>query len=352
MFTPTTKKAESDSIVAAYNKLQIEINKVDKVIREELAGQDKAIEELGVPLTEDDKKRTEVYRYGKCGDACDILKNTALKNKELKDYDFENLKKCSKEDGGHYYLYDKESNIVVEPTYKQFLYRAIINRNNSGFKEGFSEEHEKIINDMPNIFVGSPQKLKEVFIEYLSKLSEKKLSEDLNYALNNYTFFQSNKISNKNENMMSTQELKKLHEATAPKLNEIDLSKKITNLNKEHKGKYVEKKIESSKNIAAQQWMKPAKLPDGAREIDRELNTLWVLLKDAYRKAINQETQIKLHKAILETEGSRNDLLNTNKCNKKLVEKAKITLKKEKQLLTTIESEQKSANKNNKPKFF
>ncbi|CAL7961283.1 hypothetical protein GAMM_200004 [Gammaproteobacteria bacterium] len=227
-------------VIDKYNELRKKSDVVNeeivKKLKKQNADQESALSIYGAKLGDWDRMRSEVCRWGECANACEAVLG------KLDQHDFSNLKRYSElgEDrkGQHYCLYDKEANIVVEPTYKQFLYRAILDNATGEYKEGFSGEHKKIIDGMQDVFIGTPGELKNVFNEKLveiGKSSDDKnfLAENLNSTLGNYVF-ESYKTSleSKNKNTVLAQELKEKHEKAASVLDpKKQQNKEITNSN-------------------------------------------------------------------------------------------------------------------------
>jgi hypothetical protein len=122
-------------------------------------------------MPEINKKKTELYRHRLCGEACDAVKSSLEKNK----IPVESIDKIQP-NPEHFYLADKNSDLIIDPTYKQFFYRLLVDTNTGQLKENATEEQVSIIHKMPSIFVGSLVELKAKISETLSKIG--KVSEE------------------------------------------------------------------------------------------------------------------------------------------------------------------------------
>jgi hypothetical protein len=148
-------------------KLRNKISAIDQKVLEELQKELEDTETLfGSKLKDWDRTKVLTCRWGKCGDVCKIVLEEL---KKLNLTGFDDLKTCSNK-GTYYYLHDKANNIIVDPTYKQFLYRAIFDPETGNFKDDFSNKEEEIIKNAPNIFMGSPDELLVAFKNMGEKL--------------------------------------------------------------------------------------------------------------------------------------------------------------------------------------
>jgi hypothetical protein len=121
-------------------------------------------------MPEVDKNKTEIYRHGFCGEACDAVL-TVLKDS----VSIESLEKVQP-NPQHFYLADKDSDLIIDPTYKQYFYKLLIDTNTGAIKENVREEQISIIDNMPSIFVGSLTELKTSIVQTLNTI-EKSLEE-------------------------------------------------------------------------------------------------------------------------------------------------------------------------------
>jgi hypothetical protein len=117
-----------------------------------------------------DKKKTEVYRHGLCGEACDVV----LKTLNDKNVSTEFLRKVQP-NPAHFYLEDQKSDLIIDPTYKHFFYRLLIDTNSGNTKENVTKEQIAKIDNMPSIFVGSLADMKSLIEQTLNII--KKSSE-------------------------------------------------------------------------------------------------------------------------------------------------------------------------------
>lgn len=118
-----------------------------------------------------DRDKTEVYRHGFCGEACDAVL-TSLK--ESTGQSILSFKKINP-NPEHFYLVDKNSNLIIDATYKQFIYRLLIHTNTGKVKDGITQAEISYVDKMPSIFVGTLQELEnEIFIclEHINKKLE------------------------------------------------------------------------------------------------------------------------------------------------------------------------------------
>lgn len=125
-------------------------------------------------MPEVDKKKTETYRHGLCGEACDAVKDSLKKNL----VSIESIHKI-KPNHEHFYLADKNSDLIIDPTYKQFFYRLLIDTNTGELKENVTKEQVSIIDEMPSIFIGSLVELKSKISETLHKIEKNSEENDI-----------------------------------------------------------------------------------------------------------------------------------------------------------------------------
>lgn len=118
-------------------------------------------------LPEIEKKKKEFYRHGLCGEACDAVKVCLEKN----GIPVNSIDKIQP-NPEHFYLADKNSNLIIDPTYKQFFYRLLVDTNTDELKENVTDEQISIIDKMPSIFVGSLVELKTTISETLKKIGK------------------------------------------------------------------------------------------------------------------------------------------------------------------------------------
>lgn len=156
-----------------------EINRLIKILNEDVDTKarhnNRISEELMRDLSDDqtytmpevDKKKTELYRHGLCGEACDAVKSSLEKNK----IPVESIDKIQP-NPEHFYLADKNSDLIIDPTYKQFFYRLLVDINTGQLKENVTEEQVSTIHKMPSIFVGSLVELKAKISEILNKIGK------------------------------------------------------------------------------------------------------------------------------------------------------------------------------------
>jgi len=125
-------------------------------------------------MPEVDKKKTETYRHGLCGEACDAVKDSLKKNL----VSIESIHKIQP-NPEHFYLADKNSDLIIDPTYKQFFYRLLVDTNTGELKENVTKEQVSIINKMPSIFIGSLVELKSKISETLNKIEKNSEENDI-----------------------------------------------------------------------------------------------------------------------------------------------------------------------------
>jgi len=158
------------------------IRTLNEAVNEKARRNNKLSEELMRDLSEDptytmpevDKKKTELYRHGLCGEACDAIKSCLEKNK----IPVESIDKIQP-NPEHFYLADKNSDLIIDPTYKQFFYRLLVDTNTGELKENVTEEQVSIIHEMPSIFVGSLVELKTKISETLNKIGKNTEENDV-----------------------------------------------------------------------------------------------------------------------------------------------------------------------------
>jgi len=119
-------------------------------------------------MPEIDRKKTEIYRHGLCGEACDAVKSSLEDN----GVSTESIHKIQP-NPEHFYLADNKSDLIIDPTYKQFFYRLLIDTNTGGLKENVTRLQVSIIDEMPPIFIGSLIELKLKISETLEKIGKK-----------------------------------------------------------------------------------------------------------------------------------------------------------------------------------
>lgn len=128
----------------------------------------------GYEIPEVDKKKTEIYRHGLCCEACDAVKDSLKKN----GVSIESVHKI-RPNPEHFYLADENSDLIIDPTYKQFFYRLLIDTNTGKLKENVTQEQVLIIDKMFSVFIGSLVELKLKISETLTKIEKNSEENDI-----------------------------------------------------------------------------------------------------------------------------------------------------------------------------
>ncbi|VEB37889.1 Uncharacterised protein [Legionella sainthelensi] len=155
---------------------------LNESVNEKARHNNRMSEELMRDLSEDpdyempevDKKKTEVYRHGLCCEACDAVKDSLKKN----GVSIESLHKI-RPNPEHFYLADEHSDLIIDPTYKQFFYRLLIDTNTGELKENVTQDQVSIIDKTFSLFIGSLLELKLQISETLTKIGKESEENDV-----------------------------------------------------------------------------------------------------------------------------------------------------------------------------
>ncbi|BBB15277.1 uncharacterized protein RVIR1_07880 [Candidatus Rickettsiella viridis] len=126
------------------------------------------MEDPGYSMPKLEKDITEVYRHGFCGEACDAVLTYLQENISPAITSFEKVSP----NPDHYYLREKGSDLIIEPSYKQFMYRILIDTNTGKLKEGSTEKDLAYVDNMPSLFIGMPQELESNVLDCLQYINK------------------------------------------------------------------------------------------------------------------------------------------------------------------------------------
>jgi hypothetical protein len=159
---------------------QKETLEIDHLIKQEADEANNWMLEAGFPQADYDA--VVKYRDGYCGVSSDCVLNYLSTN----GFDMDKIKKINPSGdlgGDTHYLVSDGTNIL-EPSYKQFLYTTVLDRTQSyNLKEVISEGSIAEIEQLPGVFLGTPQQLKEKITETLINVHQE---EKLKPILKNY----------------------------------------------------------------------------------------------------------------------------------------------------------------------
>ncbi len=159
---------------------QEEVLEIDKLIKEEAHSANEWLITAGFPQSNYDA--VVKYRDGYCG----ISSECALKYLSEKGFDMDKIKKINPAGdlGGDTHYLVSDGIHILEPSYKQFLYTSVLDREESyNPKEGISDKNIAEIENLPGVFLGTPQELKEQITKILMAVNQE---ERIGIVLSNY----------------------------------------------------------------------------------------------------------------------------------------------------------------------
>lgn len=151
-------------------------HKLDRAVTQKAVSNNQGTEALMRDLMEDpgysmpkpEKDITELYRHGFCGEACDAVLTYLQENISPAITSFEKVSP----NPDHYYLREKGSDLIIEPSYKQFMYRILIDTNTGELKEGTTEKDLAYVDNMPSLFIGTAQALEKNVLDCLQHINK------------------------------------------------------------------------------------------------------------------------------------------------------------------------------------
>jgi hypothetical protein len=153
-------------------------NKLDQAVTKKAVSNNQATEVLMRDLMEDPEYRmpkierdvTEVYRHGFCGEACDAVLTYLQENVSPSITSFEKVNPNPE----HFYLREKGSDLIIEPSYKQLIYRILIDTDTGKLKEGVTEKDIIYVDNMPSLFIGTLQALENKVFDCLKHINKQR----------------------------------------------------------------------------------------------------------------------------------------------------------------------------------
>lgn len=151
-------------------------HKLDQAVTKKAVSNNQGTEALMRDLMEDpeysmpkiERDVTEVYRHGFCGEACDAVLTYLQETISPPITSFEKVSPNPE----HFYLKEKGSDLIIEPSYKQLIYRVLIDTDTGKLKEGATEKDLAYVNNMPSLFIGTAQELENNVFDCLKHINK------------------------------------------------------------------------------------------------------------------------------------------------------------------------------------
>ena len=156
------------------------VNELNDYINQEAKEANQWMEEAG--FSQEDKDIVEKYRHGYCGVSCDLALDF-LKNKEFDIKKLEKVNPISARGDTHFFL--QEGDKILEPSYKQFLYKLVLDPSTGVLRDHATPQDVKVIDNLPGVYCGKMSSYQNLIKITLNKIKQEDKINDIlvNYGI-------------------------------------------------------------------------------------------------------------------------------------------------------------------------